>query len=305
MDGPAAVKAGALKLLERLASVVQPDTALRTRLGGLAPGNCGRNFQLFAAITTPLTAIADFAPLTSGVTDASEQFRPEWCGREDRLWRVRTSGKELQRSVAALTPALSRAVIMQPDTTALPALTSRGGSVTFKLQVKVRSTTGMYEFFMDAGQPIEVVGKDVSVGIFGPVNTFVVTDNNANDEQIGIMLDAVLGVSISAAEQSLAQHSVRFTEHFFVLRNTRVSIAVPSYARQVAVFTGTGPNPASWDRFIADPAIVVNALRTGTVDFAAATSTRQSSTVGDETHLRTDLDVNNDRFFTVVWTIRP
>ncbi len=304
MDGPV-LKAGALKLLEQLASVIQPDTAVRTRLGGLAPGNCGRNFQLFSSITTPGFGIADFQPLTFGVTDASEQFRPDWCGLQDRLWRVRTSGKELQRSAGDPTAPLLHSQIVAPNTTALPAGTSRGGSVTYKLQVKVRSNSGLYQFFMDAGQPIEVVGKDVSVGIFGPTNAFVVTSNTNTNQLRGILLDAVLGVSIDAAEQSLAQHSVRLTQHFFVLLNTRVSIPVPNYARQLAVFTGTGPNPAAWDRLIGDPALITNALRTGTVDFAGPTSTRQSSTVGDETHLRTDLDVNNSRFFTVVWTIRP
>ncbi len=293
-----------MKLLGRLADLVQPDGALRTRLGGLAPGNCGRNFQLFGAITNPGITIADFIPLNSGITNANEGFRPTWQGQQDRLWRIRTSGKELQRADVVNASPLTMEQIVQPDTTALPALTSRGGSVTYKVQVKVRSASGLYEFFMDAGQPVEVVGKDVEVGLFGPVNT-VVVDGNTTTTLSGTVLDAVLGVALSAAEQSLGQTEVRLTEHFFVAANTRTSIALPPYARAGSVFTGTGPNPASWGRWISDPGVVPNSLRTGTVDFAGGTSTVQSSPVGDETHWQTDLDANNARFFTVVWTIRP
>lgn len=303
MDGPA--KVGPQEALEKLASVVEPDATFRTRLGGVAHGSCGRNFQLFGAITNPGLGIADFVPLTSGITDANDVFRPDWCGTTDRLWRIRTSGNELQRSLAAPAAPLTRAQIVQPDTTALPALTSRGGSVTFKLQVKVRSGTGMYEFLLDAGQPVEVFGKDVEIGLMGPVNSFVVTDNNSANTLQGIVLDAVLGVSIAAAEQSLGQTSPRLTTHHFVPANTAVSIPVPPYAAELSIFTGTGPNPASFLRWIGDPAIIVNALQTGTIDFVAGTSATQSRPVGDETHIQTDIDVNNARFFTVVWTIRP
>ena len=305
MDGPAVIKEGALKLLERLASVVQPDTTVRTRLGGLAPGNCGRRFQLFGSVTTPSSQISDFSPITEGITNADEGFSAGWCGEQDRLWRVRTAGQELQRQVDVPTAPLTSNQILQADSSPAIVGASRGGSVTYKVNVKVRSGTGMYEFTMDAGQPVEVVGKVVEVGLVGPVNSFVVTSVNNTDTLQGIILDAILGVSLSAAEQAMGQTSVRLTQHFFVLNNTQLSMPVPNYAREGVVFTGTGPNPASWTRSIGDPAIITNALQTGTVDFTGGTSARQSWPVGDETHWRTDLDVNNSRFFTVVWTIRP
>jgi hypothetical protein len=260
---------------------------------------------MFASVNTG-AGIATFVPLTTGL-EASEQFRPSWRGQDERLWRVRSSGMELQRFTGDGVAPLAKDVIVAPATSALPAGASRGGSVTFKLQVKVRSSSGNYEFFMDAGQAVEVVGKDVEVGLFGPANSVeVVPSTPATVTQTGLVIDSVIGVALNAAEQAMAQTAVHFTQHFFVAANTQTSIAVPRYARGIKVFTGTGPAPAaSWERWIGDPAIVTNGLRVGTVDFAAGTSIPASDQVGDETHIRVDLDANNARLFTVVWTIKP
>jgi hypothetical protein len=255
---------------------------------------------MFAAITNPGLTSADFVPLTTEL-DAWENYTPKFQTHDERLWRVRSMGAELQRSSADGQAPLTETAIVGPAT---PAGASRSNTVTFKTRVRVQSQTGFYEFDMDMGQPVEVFGKSVRAVVLGPSNGFQVTPTTQSNTLQGIVLDAVVRIGINAAEVSLGQTAVRLTSHHFVLRNTRVTIAVPRFARALKIYTGVGAMPASWERHIGDPAIITSLL-TGTVDFAGPTSIDASNQVGDETHLRTDLDANNDRFFTIVWTIKP
>jgi len=274
-------------------------------LGGRAPGNeCNaRQYQLFGQYSTT-QLVSGFQRLNQS-TAATAGFIPRQLPPGERLWRVRSSGAELQRSSAIAVAPLPISQVLGPDT---PAGASRGGSVTYKIEVVVTSITGLYRFFMDAGQAIEVVGSEVCAGVFGPLGTIVVNPSNdtlAISGQAGLLIDSVVGIAINAAEQSLSQTAVHLTEHFFIAANAQQTIPVPQHARRVKVYTGTGAAPASWTRHFGDPAILVNTVTTGTIDFVGLTSAIQSDPVGDESHIRTDLDPNNARFFTVVWTIQP
>jgi len=288
------------EIAARLASSVLPDGEVLVRLLGRAPGKCSRQMQLFAAVSTTF-AEANYVPIEDPIREASDQFVPSWRPNGERLWRVRSAGLELQRSSGDGVAPLTQAAIVSGPT----ATQSRGGSSVFKIRVDVTSDTGNYFFDMDCGQPVEVYGKTVAITVLGPSNAFVVHQGNETETLSGVLVDALLSTAINAAEESLGQTEVHLTQHFAVAANTQVAIPVPQRARGLQVYTGVGPNPAQWIRHIGDPLRITNTLQVGTVDFAGANSVLESSPVGDETHILTDIDVNNARFFTVVWTIKP
>lgn len=287
-------------VLAKLASSIV-DGRVRTRLGGISQCDSPRQIQLFSTISSDGLP-ANFVEMTTPI-NASEQIPCFYSSKVERLWRVRTSGVELQRFSAGAVVALTRPQILGPAT---PAAMSRGGSVTYKFRVRVCSLSGNYDFLMDAGQPIEVYGNQIQVTVVGPANALEVTDVNAAvNTQQGLLLDSIVGVSILAAEQSLSQKQVRFTQHIHVAAGGQTSIPVPDHAIGVKVYTGSGPAPALWTKHIGDPAILATALATGTILFRADTSENVSNLMGDATHIRTDINVGNARFFTIVWTIRP
>ena len=270
----------------------------QTRLGGTSQCDSPRQIQMFGSIQTTVN-ISDFVPLTT-VREATEQIPCFYNEPTERLWRVRVSGAELQRFSAGAVLPLTRSQILGPAT---PATTSRGGSVTYKLRVKVCSRSGNYQFFMDSGQPIEVYGNRIQVAVVGPVNAFEVSPDSVAT-LAGVLIDSILGISILAAETPIGQREVRLSQHIHVAAAARPAIAVPEHARSVKVYTGLGAT-AGWTRHIGDPTVFAEAIPAGTIDFAAGTSIDASNPVGDETHLRVDLDNANPRFFTIVWTIRP
>jgi hypothetical protein len=295
LDG---IKDEAKGLLARLASAVV-DGKVDNRLGGTTQADRPRQIQLFASVNTT-AAITTLVPLDT-VIDATEQIPCFYESQTERLWRVRTSGVEIQRFSGGAIGPLTVPQIRGP---AVPAGASRGGSVTFKFRVRICSLSGNYQFFMDAGQAIEVYGYRIQTAVVGPVNTIEVTPSNTTT-LAGVLIDSVVGSSILAAEASLGQREVSFTEHLFVAQNTNSVLAVPEHARAVKVYTASGPAPAAWTRHIGDPAVLGGNLAVGTINFTGNTSSDLSNRLGDETHIQTDNDPANPRLFTIVWTIRP
>ena len=290
------------ELVRLVGNALLPGGEVLTRLGGRAPSNCPRSNQVFAAITSPTLDFTDFVPLTTPIGPSREGFSPGWCGPSERLWRIRATGLELQRESGDGLPPLGRSVILGSG--GIPAGASQGGSLTFKVRIEACSVSGNYTFDIDCGQPIEVFAESVNATILGPANGFLVTPATELLTLQGTLLDAVIATAINGAEESLGQRQAHLTQHFVVEAESQLSIPVPRYARRMQIYTGSGPNPAQWTRWIGDPAVITG-LRTGTVDFNGPNSVLESAAVGDETHLQTDNALNDDRFFTIVWTIRP
>lgn len=289
----------ALSLLKHIAGAVK-DGVVNGRLGGLTQCDSPRQIQLFGTISINETPTS-YVPITT-VLEATEQVPCWYTSKVERLWRIRTSGVEVQRFVGDPTGPLTRPEILGPAT---PAGASRGGSVTYKFRVTVCSLSGNYEFLMDAGQPIEVYGHRIQVAAVGPTNAVEVTPVTDSGTRQGLLIDSIVGASILASEASLGQTEVRFTQHLSVAAGAQTSIPVPEHAVGIKVYTGSGPVPLVWTTHIGDPAILGTALAVGTINFTGDTSADRSIQIGDATHVRTDINANSARFFTIVWTIRP
>ena len=59
-----------------------------------------------------------------------------------------------------------------------------------------------------------------------------------------------------------------------------------------------------WTRWIGNP-LVHTSLNIGVLNFTARVSDVSSSEIGDASFLQSDLDAINNRFYTLIWKIRP
>lgn len=228
-------------------------------------------------------------------------------GECERLWRIRSSGREVLRfSAENLTP-LPRGQIENP--TALPAGATGTPVVHLKKQIKLQSRTATTNIFtLDIGQSIELYGFSVDIDILAPLGTAEISTSIPASTILtrsGLVIDAVLAVEILALEAPLGQKIARLTQHVFVEADTQVSIPIPNAAIGGRILqTTAGAASPTWTRWIGDPAIH-SSLQVGPIVFANRVSEMSSTEIGDCTTLQTDLDAVNDRFYTLIWRIRP
>lgn len=260
-----------------------------------------------------------FGSITTGVPDANPQtFQPSVVGMPvgfpqrsefgqcERLWRIRSSGREVLRSSAAPINPLTRQQIDNVDNT--PAGASNNPIVHLKKQIKLQSRTGESNFTFDIGQAIELYGFSVDVDILAPAGTLEVSDSVPATLALtatGLVFDAALGIEVLAIETSLGNITGRLTQHLVVLATAQPTIAVPRNAIRLRILqSAVGAASPTWNRFIGDPAVHAS-LNIGPINFVGRISTLQSTEIGDATHLQTDVDAVNNRFYTLIWEIRP
>lgn len=255
------------------------------------------------AVVDPATFVPSTAPQPLGFP---QRYGGGGTGCE-RLWRVRSSGREVLRfSAEALTP-LSREQVEQPDR--LPAGASGAPVTRFKKLIKLQSRALTLPLVLDIGQAIELYGFSVDVDILGPLGTVEVSSSVPATMLVergpGLVADAVLAVEILAIEAPLGNREARLTQHVFVAANTQSSIPIPYAAVGLRILqTAAGAASTFWTRLIGDPAIHPS-LEVGQVTFTNRISDVRASEIGDATTLRTDVDAVNDRFYTLIWRIRP
>ncbi len=259
-----------------------------------------RTIHMFATVAT-----ADTPPDFSTEVD----LPPGWPQRQqtqcERLWRLRTSAIGIQRFTAG---ALSPIQLNEFNRSELPAGASEGGSGFFKVLLKIGSTTGATSSFMiDVGETLEIYAFRVDMSLIGPTGAVEVTPGNRNTlENPGLVVDVQIGASLLAIEESIDNRDAKLTQHLSVLQNTQGTISVPRGAVSLRIIQGIrGSNSGNWTRHVGDPAILATTFTTGTIAFLNRASTESHSAIGDETHLQTDQNNASDRFFTLVWTIRP
>lgn len=226
------------------------------------------------------------------------------------LWQITTTAKEYRRIASEGT------LLPLPDTASsqIPPGVDPFTRRTI-VQMRVHANDGADErvFDMDANQSIAVVAQEACVYWLGPAGMIdLLGEGNRTSpslERTGLVIDSFLGVAISRIEQQPGDNStVQLTRHLYVPAGTRGSIAIPPYAQAVQIFQEPTLGTASllWTQTLGDPNGVSGFMTQASLPFIpGARRTQQESIIGNPSHLWTDLDPDFDRFYTLVWTIRP
>lgn len=226
------------------------------------------------------------------------------------LFQITAAAREIQRNFEEGLPA-------QPlSDQALGAPPAGVGPVSQRTQIALRITandgTSLRQFDMDANQSIVVCAQNVCVWWIGPNGTVDVqnwTDaQRAAVTRTGFVFDAYLEVGVSRIECSPGDNSsVLLTQYLVSAAQSTPSIAIPAYAKEVTIYQNSqGAASAAWTQWIGDPNGTGGFAQVGVIPFIpGARKTQPSIELGHATHLQCDVDNDNARFFTLVWTIRP
>lgn len=182
------------------------------------------------------------------------------------------------------------------------------------MQLKVVADDGVDRrvFEMDANQSVTIVAQNVCVDWMGPAGT--VNVQGMGDAQrallprTGLVIDSFLGISVSRIETPAGSNSTcLLTKHLFVPQNTQRVIEIPSYAQAVTIFQQPliGAASVSWTQWVGNPAGISGAIAVAALPFQPGLRKTQLEPIGNASYLQTDLDNTGDRFFSLVFVIRP
>lgn len=270
-----------------------------------------RQFQVFGNVAAAGPPQISFVPITQQLNVGNTgKDRDKNC--IERLWRIRSSGLEVQReSVGAVAPLTVQQIQNDPPGAAV----SQGGTTSFKVRVDANSTSGAYYTFdMDAGQPVELYAASVTAYFIGPANAVEISAPSgtagaaAAPTRAGFVLDALLSLSLMATEVNTGANEVWLTEKFLLPGNTEFVIPIPHLARKIRISMATGTSAAPWGIFLGNPTITLpDAFQVGQITFDAGgiVSTTESEVLPSATHIRTNNNGVAARFCSITWGIRP
>lgn len=220
---------------------------------------------------------------------------------------------EVIRAVGDPVTPLTGQQIITGDALPVGALRLQNRS-QLKVRVGINRGTMQHRFLMDMNQQIELHAVSVAIDIVGPADLIEVTMDRSNTggtsvpaapTRAGLVLDALVGQTITRVEAPTGLREVTLTENVHVAANTQEVLEVPPYVTDLTVYQSSiGAAETSWEMHYGDP--TVGSVEAGTIPFI--TGARKSEPLiefPNVTHLRTGIDVDNGRFFTMRWTIRP
>lgn len=237
------------------------------------------------------------------------------------LWQITSTAVEYRRQVSE-TPTLPL-----PDSAIrqLPAgIAPYTKRTIMGLRVWANDGADLRQFDMDANQSCTIVAQSVCIAWTGPRNT--VGTDAANTVEIlgmpdglrelapigtrtGMVVDSFLGVALSRIEEEPGDNSVVLcTRHLFVPLATRGSIEIPPYANEVTIYQEPtlGTSSVMWTQTLGDAAGLSGSIALASLPFIVGERrTEQESILPNVSHLRTDLDNDFNRFFTLVFRVRP
>ncbi len=271
----------------------------------------GRSIPLESRILHLWGSVAPGAGLQSQYVDATREGGIANQCREAHggLWQITTTAKEYRRSgEGPFLPLPDNAISQVPAGVAPFTLRTQ-----VQLRVSANDGVDTREFDMDANQSITIVAAaNVCVKWLGPAGMLDVLNLPNNQRELplsGMVIDAFLGVAVSRIEESPGDNStVLLTRHLFVPDQTRASIAIPAYASEVTIYQEPTLGTAStmWTQTYGDPNGGSGFMSIGALPFIPGQRrTQQQSILPNASHLWTDIDPDFDRFYTLVWTIRP
>lgn len=281
---------------------MHPATQIETPLGGRA-GDAGlpESVYVFGTVSTGVAGVYNV------FNRQTQPFQNPGggVGCPPRLWLVSSYGREIQRFVAVGGGALAPLGRDTVDQIAPPA----GASLVERSQLGIFVTTtgvgGARTFDLDSGQSIELYGTSVVGGPLMPPG-FVVVDGQVVAGVVGLVVDAIIGCSVIPIEESQGHGWAYRTIHTAPAANTRAIVAIPPGATEVTIYqTGAGAASVVWETWYGSPA-GAQAVQAGVIPWiAGGRKSEPGEIVPSITHLRSDLDVLNNRFFTLVFRIQP
>ncbi len=228
------------------------------------------------------------------------------CGMPPGMWQITTTAVEYRRIPSELTLSPLPDSAFQQVPVGVDPFTRRS---SIQLEVSANDGVDFRLFQMDCNQSVIVVAQSICINWWGPPGTRDIQGRVQDGLPLsGLVIDSFVGVSVSRIEESPGDNStVLLTKHLFVPATETASIAIPAYATEVTIYQSpSGSASVSWTQFLGDPNGVSGSLAMGMLPFIAGQRrTQQSSVMPNVSHLRTDTDPAGDRFFTLVFTVRP
>lgn len=219
------------------------------------------------------------------------------------LFQITTTAVSYIRNVGEV-PTLPVANIVN---TQVPAGLNFTRRTQFQLRVFANDGVDIRQFDMDANQSLAIVAQDVCIDWLGPPGTQDVSVT-AGTTRVGLVQDCFLGAALSRIEGTPGANSTAIlTRHLFVPADDQLSIEIPPYATEVTIYQEPtlGNSAVMWTQTAGDLNSAAGGLSMATLPFIPGQRrTQQQSILGNCTHLQSDADTE-DRFFTLVWTIRP
>lgn len=259
--------------------------------------------HLFGSVATPTPTAIDYQAFTQ------EQSHREVCIANShcaRTWVVSLTGRELQRTASeSILSPLPLTAFDRP-----PAGSSYAARTQLKFGISAQLDSGLRHFFADANQSFEVQANRVCISWLAPANFVEVTDTVVPPDRLrsGFVVDALLGASAAAIEAPLSNATFSYTTHMYVPLGTRVVQAIPPFACELTIYQSAtlGNAAVMFEQLYGDPNIPITAIECGAIPFIVGQRrTQQEQLIADATHIRSDIEPNADRWFTLRWTIRP
>lgn len=227
------------------------------------------------------------------------------CEGCPRTWVVTLTGREIQR-FSSETP-LRALLLADFDNPPVGALSVPRTQLKFAISADL-GFAGRRRFFVDAGQTFEVEASRICIDWLAPEIFLPVVDNQSSPPVTpltGFVVDAMIGAEAAIVENAIGLTEATFTTHLAVAAGTAGNIIVPPYAQQVIVYQN--PSGAASTQWVQAYGVApVGPFDIGSLPFIPGERrTEQETLLPDATHLRTDIDPANARFFTMRWTIRP
>lgn len=219
------------------------------------------------------------------------------------LFQITTTAVSYIRNVGEV-PTLPLA---NTANTQVPAGLNFTRRTQFQLRVFANDGVDIRQFDMDANQSVVVVAQDVCVAWLGPPGTQDVSVT-AGSTRVGLVQDCFIGAALSRVEESPGNNSsVILTRHLYVPEETQLSVEIPSYATEVTIYQEPtlGNSAVMWTQTAGNLNSATGGMSMAALPFIPGQRrTQQQSILGNCTHLQSDVD-SEERFFTLVWTIRP
>lgn len=260
--------------------------------GSVASGPSIENLTLL-----PLDVFTEIA------TNRSCSFR---CG----VVRIAIGGPEVQRCADPAAP-----IAPLPDTflaTFNPLLPPAATSFSLRSQLKVMvvfydDTPCPRRLCFDVGQTIELVTDCVSVIVVHPNTVRAVGGPQAASERAsGLVIDAFIKAAIWEAESPIGALGGHCTDTIVVPAGAQVCVPVPDGAQEVQIFqSSVGVAASFFSMFYGNPSIATCAVEHGLIMFEPGLRETPIKRVGRTTHLCSDIDIDDERVFTLVWRIEP
>lgn len=268
-----------------------------------------RGFHLWGSIAPDGTVATYTDPTEEG------QVAKDCREADGGAWQITTTAREYRRLVTEGT------ALPLPDTAFSqipPGVDPFTRRTVVQLRVFASGGSGLREFEMDANQSIVIVAQDVCVKWLGPdgpggtpmrdVQNLGAVERNL--PRTGLVIDAFLNVALERIETDPGSNSeALLTKHLFVPEGERGSIAIPAYAREVTIYQEPtlGTSSVMWTQTLGDPnGIVPSFLTLASLPFIVGErKTEPEAILPNASHLWSDIDNDADRFFTLVFLVRP